>query len=44
MNASPKMHRMYMSLVKDSIEEELESTGPTEPSAEAGIVEEYSYN
>jgi hypothetical protein len=35
---------MYMSLVKDSIEEELEATGPTEPSAVSGIVQEYSYD
>ena len=44
MNSSPKMHRMYMNLVKDSIEEELETTGPTEPSAVSGIVQEYSYD
>jgi len=45
MNSSPKRHRMYMNLVKDSIEEELEITGPTEPSAEttADIIE-YTYN
>jgi len=45
MNSSPKRHRMYMNLVKDSIEEELEVTGPTEPSAEiAAAIEEYKYN
>ena len=45
MNSSPKRHRMYMSLVKDSIEEELEVTGPIEPSADtAAAIEEYTYN
>jgi hypothetical protein len=45
MNSSPKRHRMYMNLVKDSIEEELEVTGPIEPSAEtAAAIEEYKYN
>jgi hypothetical protein len=45
MNSSPKRHRMYMNLVKDSLEEELEVTGPTEPSAKtvAEIVN-YTYN
>jgi len=45
MNSSPKRHRMYMNLVKDSIEEELEITGPTEPSADktAEIID-YTYN
>ena len=34
-----------MNLVKDSIEEELEVTGPIEPSAEtAAAIEEYKYN
>ena len=45
MNSSPKRHRMYMNLVKDSLEEELDKTGPTEPSAKtvAEIVN-YTYN
>jgi hypothetical protein len=45
MNSSPKRHRMYMNLVKDSLEEELEVTGPIEPSAKtvAEIVN-YTYN
>ena len=45
MNSSPKRHRMYMNLVKDSLEEELDKTGPTEPSAakQAEILE-YKYN
>ena len=45
MNSSPKRHRMYMSLVKDSLEEELEISGPIEPSADtAAVIEEYTYN
>jgi hypothetical protein len=36
---------MYMSLVKDSLEEELDSTGLPEPSADNAVEpEEYSYN
>ncbi|MAG25169.1 hypothetical protein CMI47_06280 [Candidatus Pacearchaeota archaeon] len=44
MNSSPKRHRMYMSLVKDSLEEELEISGPIEPSSDktAEIIE-YTY-
>ena len=44
MNSSPKRHRMYMNLVKDSLEEELDDVGPIEPSAEAAVIEEYKYN
>jgi len=44
MNSSPKRHRMYMNLVKDSLEEELDITGPIEPSAGTAVVEEYTYN
>ena len=45
MNSSPKRHRMYMNLVKDSLEEELDITGPIEPSADrAAAIEEYTYN
>ena len=45
MNSSPKRHRMYMNLVKDSLEEELDITGPIEPSADrAAVIEEYTYN
>ena len=45
MNSSPRRHRMYMNLVKDSLEEELDITGPIEPSADrAAVIEEYTYN
>jgi len=45
MNSSPKRHRMYMNLVKDSLEEELDSTGPIEPSDDKTFEpEEYTYN
>jgi hypothetical protein len=44
MTSSPKRHRMYMNLVKDSLEEELDDVGPIEPSAEAAVIEEYKYN
>ena len=45
MNSSPKRHRMYMNLVKDSLEEELDKTGPTEPSAKTvAEITEYKYN
>ena len=41
MTSSPQKHRMYMNLVKDSLEEELMMGGPIEPSADnsAGIEE-----
>jgi hypothetical protein len=35
---------MYMSLVKDSLEEELDVTGPVEPSADKSDVIKYEYN
>ena len=45
MNSSPKRHRMYMSLVKDSLEKELDKTGPIEPSAKTvAEITEYKYN
>ena len=45
MNSSPKRHRMYMNLVKDSLEEELDNTGPIEPSADNTFEPEvYTYN
>ena len=45
MNSSPKRHRMYMNLVKDSLEEELDSTGPIEPSADkTAEINDYKYN
>ena len=45
MNSSPKRHRMYMNLVKDSLEEELDKTGPTEPSAKTvAEITEYKYS
>jgi len=41
---NPK-HKMYMQLVKDSLEQELADTGPSEPSAPLSqFVEEYSYS
>ena len=43
MTSSPQKHRMYMSLVKDSLEEELGATGSPEPSDTAAAVEEYVY-
>ena len=40
-----RKHQMYMQLVKDSLEEKLEDTGPFEPaSSKDGVVEEYKYN
>ena len=45
MNSSPTMHRMYMNLVKDSLEEELDVTGPLEPSADkTAEINDYKYN
>ena len=45
MNSSPKRHRMYMNLVNDSLEEELDITGPIEPSDEKSAeILEYKYN
>ena len=44
MNSSPTMHRMFMSLVKDSLEEELDVAGPIEPSADKSDVIKYKYN
>ena len=45
MNSSPKRHRMYMNLVKDSLEKELDKTGPIEPSAKTvAEITEYKYN
>ena len=41
---NPK-HQMHMQLVKDSLEEKLDNTGPIEPSADtAAAIEEYTYN
>jgi hypothetical protein len=41
---SPK-HQMHMQLVKDSLEEKLDTTGPIEPSSTtAADIEEYTYN
>jgi len=40
---SPK-HQMHMQLVKDSLEEKLDTTGPIEPSSSiADVITEYSY-
>jgi hypothetical protein len=44
MTSSPQKHRMYMSLVKDSLEEELGATGSPEPSSDKpAAVKEYVY-
>jgi hypothetical protein len=44
-NMEIPQHKMEMSLVKDSLEEILEDSGPSEPSAETAIaVEDYIYN
>ena len=41
---NPK-HQMNMQLVKDSLEEKLDTTGPIEPSADNAVaIEEYTYN
>jgi len=44
MTSSPKMHRMYMSLVKDSLEEELDVTGPIEPTDINPEITKYKYS
>ena len=44
MNSSPTMHRMTMNLVKDSLEEELDVTGPVEPTDIKSTVVKYEYN
>ena len=45
MGGSPSKHRMYLNLVKDSLEEELNNRGPIEPSSdEAPNIMEYKYN
>ena len=44
MTSSPKMHRMHMNLVKDSLEEELEVTGPIEPTDINSKITKYKYN
>jgi hypothetical protein len=44
-NGEHPKHQMNMQLVKDSLEEILEDTGPIEPSADtAAAIEEYTYN
>ena len=44
-NGENPKHQMSMQLVKDSLEDKLDSTGPIEPSAEtAAAIEEYTYN
>ena len=44
MTSSPKMHRMHMNLVKDSLEEELGVTGPIEPTDTNSKITKYKYN
>ena len=41
--ASPAKHKMYMSLVKDSLEEELSAAGPIEPAAKSKKVQSQEY-
>ena len=43
MVSSPRKHQMYMSLVKDSLEEKLGAGGPTEPSKDIQQPLEYDY-
>ena len=44
-NTENPKHQMHMQLVKDSLEEKLDNTGPIEPSADrAAVIEEYTYN
>ena len=44
-NTENPKHQMHMQLVKDSLEEKLDNTGPIEPSADkASAIEEYTYN
>ena len=44
-NTENPKHQMHMQLVKDSLEEKLDNTGPIEPSADtAAAIEEYTYN
>ena len=44
MNQSPPKHIMSMNLVKDSLEEELDVTGPVEPTDIKSTVVKYEYN
>ena len=44
MTSSPKMHRMHINLVKDSLEEELETTGPIEPTDINPEITKYKYS
>ena len=41
--ASPAKHKMYLSLVKDSLEEELSTDGPIEPAAKSTKVQSQEY-
>jgi len=41
--SSPQKHKMYLSLVKDSLEEELSDAGPIEPSAKSKKVQSQEY-
>ena len=43
MTSSPRKHKMYMNLVKDSLEEKLGAGGPTEPSKDIQQPLEYDY-
>ena len=39
-----KKHKSFITLVKDSLEEELDVAGPVEPSADKSDVTKYKYN
>ena len=41
--SSPQKHKMYLSLVKDSLEEELSAAGPIEPAAKSKKVQSQEY-
>ncbi len=41
--SSPEKHKMYLSLVKDSLEEELSADGPIEPAAKSKKVQSQEY-
>ena len=43
MTSSPRKHKMYMNLVKDSLDEKLGAGGPTEPSKAIQQPVEYDY-
>ena len=44
MSSNPQRHMMYMSLVKDSLEEELDASGTIEPTDTSPNITRYKYN